>query len=190
MRFRLDGAIACRLFFIKTKQMRLRAMMSAAIQSTKAAQAAERLKAEADFVDPAVRLNAHMQRLYKEGKLGTDPYAVSVAEAKKAQEEQRKQSETQRPKRPPQHVERVLPVMRIDSAETDEKEAEAEESRRKRARESEVERALQGMGIGVLKRVEPWFLYPSPCTVAGEEALSASGVRTPAIDGGTLERVR
>ena len=150
-------------------------------------------------VDPASELNRRMQELYREGRLGSNPYVVDVDEVKRGQVEGR-EGEKVRKKRAMQHVNAVLPVMTVDRGEEMEEGEEAdgageeEEGRemrkgRRGRREEEVDRLVRGMGVGSMQRSEPWYLYPPPCTVAGETPLTAM-TTSRSIDGGQIQRVR
>ena len=140
-------------------------------------------------VDAQEVLGRVMQGLYAEGQLGSMPYRVELGRMRAREVEERKERDELRMRRSPQPVNSVLPVMRVDEGEEEEdREDDAADEEQKRAKRRAISRITQSMGVGSFRSSQPWYLYPPPCTLAGQEGNPAA--RRSAADIVRLERVR
>ena len=162
IRFRHDGTIACHLFFIKTKTMKLRQLQQQAMQLAAANKTQQRTptnrthneeKQETDEADSRALLNSHLQQLYRQGRLGDNPYILKTQPQptvqplppppppppQPAQPQPPPPPPPRRFTRPPQPVTARIPTLRIDPGPLD----VADSAQQQSTEEQKVDRQQQ-----------------------------------------------
>ena len=176
--------MACHLFFIKTKTMKLRqlqqqAMQQAAVkrQQLTATTATHSGRQERRGEDDSALLNSHLQQLYRQGRLGDDPYIVHIPQPPPP-------PPPPRFTRPPQPVTAVIPALKIDPGPYEAE--EQKESEPKRLLHSRI--SSSGRLVPLFDRDCVWHLYPHELSMAAElEKKEGEREAESSITGGAAE---
>ena len=211
IRFRVDGSIASHLFFIKTKTMKLRQLQQQAMQqaATKRQLVAAAAPAAADSTDKGEQqqkgqtaadnkkktdndttlLNSQLQQLYKQGRLGDNPYIVQPPPKPAPPPPP---PPPRRFSRPPQPVSARIPALKIDPGPYDDVIGQKEEAgQQQQQRTSQLHsRVENGRLVPLFDRDCTWYLYPDQLTMAaelGKKSGSGATESGPSIRGSAAE---
>ena len=204
IRFRVDGSVACHLFFIKTKTMKLRqlqeqAMQQAAIKRQQIAATApapatattttsttassqqqeekrekEEVKGQEEASDSTL-LNSHLQQLYKQGRLGDNPYVLHIPQPAPPPPPPAPRRFT----RPPQPLTARIPTLRIDPGPSEDEQKEQKERQPASQLHSRV--SSSGELVPLFDRECVWYLYPKELSMAAELDKKQNGGRQPEV---------
>ena len=205
IRFRHDGAVACHLFFIKTKTMKLQQLQQQAMQqaattrqqlanttpatshaptanASTTEQQQQRLreekkeKREEVEEDDSRLLNSHLQQLYKQGRLGDNPYVVPASQPAPppppppAPPAPPAPPVPRRFNRPPQPLTAHIPTLRIDPGPLDVLDEQKGEQQQQQQVQGQLHSrmSLGGRRVPLFARDCDWYLYPHQLSMAAE----------------------